>query len=319
MKKTLLNLAKLALGVGVVAWLIVTGRLDLSLMLSPDGGSWAWLGLSFASMLALQPIAALRWWVLSRVAGEGRDFGSCLALTLIGAFFSTFLLGFMGGDLARTWYAVKGRKGKRVEGVTVIIFDRFLGLCALFLLSAAGLLWLWDRPFAPPLFGLLILALVGCLVISLFADRLLGLPWVAKAAGWVMKPETTGRIAGAMRLYRHHWPATLSMLALGVGAHLIQSVVVFFAARYLGDGTGVAAYLVFVPLVVLAGSVPITPAGLGVAEGLGGVMWSAVGSAAGANIIFLFRVVRTAVGLLAGLPVYLIWKESHQPGRDVSD
>lgn len=318
MRKHLVNLAKLTLGVGVVVWLIFTGRLDLSLMINPNGGSWFWLLLSFAALMALQFIAALRWWVLSRVAGEERDLGSCIALTLIGAFFSTFLLGFLGGDLARTWYAVKGRKGKRVEGVTVILFDRFLGLCALFLLSTAGLLWLWERPFAPPLFGLLVLALVGCLVICLFADRLLALPWAAKAAGWVMKPEITGRIAQAMRLYRHHWQATLSMLAVGLAAHLVQAVAVYFAGRYLGDGTGVAAYLVFVPLVILVGSVPITPAGLGVAEGLGGIMWSAVGSAAGANIIFLFRVVRTAVGLLVGLPVYLIWKESHQPTQEIA-
>jgi glycosyltransferase 2 family protein len=317
MKKHLLNLAKLALGVGVVVWLAFTGRLDLSLMLSPQGGAWIWLVLSFVSLLALQAVAAMRWWVLSRVAGEERAFGSCMALTLIGSFFSTFLLGFMGGDLARTWYAVKGRKGKRVEGVTVIIFDRFLGLCALFLLSTVGLIWLWDQPFAPPLFGLLVLALVGCLVICLFADRLLELRWVAKVVGWVLKPETTGRIAQAMRLYRRHWPATLAMLGVGLAAHLVQAVAVYFAGRYLGDETGVAAYLVFVPLVILAGSVPITPAGLGVAEGLGGFMWSAMGSAAGANIIFMFRVARTAVGLLAGLPIYLIWKETHRPPPEV--
>jgi uncharacterized membrane protein YbhN (UPF0104 family) len=308
MRKTLLNLTKLALGLGVVAWLIFTGRLDLSLMLAPQGKDLFWLVLILVSLVVLILMAALRWWVLSRVAEEGRDFGSCLRLTLIGAFFSTFLPGFTGGDIARLWYAVKERKGKRVEGVTVILFDRFLGLSAMFLLAAVGILFLMDQPFGPPLLALLLMALAGCLAAYMFGERLLGLPGIRRLTGRLLGAETPGRIAAAMQLYRRHWPATLGMVAFSLVAHLLQALTVLFAGRFLGDQSSVASYLVFVPLVLLAGSIPITPAGLGVTEGLGGMLWAAVGSTAGASIIFLFRLARTAMWLVMGLPVYLVAK-----------
>jgi glycosyltransferase 2 family protein len=52
---------------------------------------------------------------------------NAIQLTLIG-FFSTFLPGAAGGDLARLYYATRENGGRRAEVATVLLFDRIIGL-----------------------------------------------------------------------------------------------------------------------------------------------------------------------------------------------
>jgi uncharacterized membrane protein YbhN (UPF0104 family) len=53
---------------------------------------------------------------------------NAIQLTLIGFFFSTFLPGAAGGDLAKLYYATHENEGRRAEVATVLLFDRIIGL-----------------------------------------------------------------------------------------------------------------------------------------------------------------------------------------------
>jgi glycosyltransferase 2 family protein len=57
-----------------------------------------------------------------------------IQLTLIGFFFSTFLPGAAGGDLAKLYYATRENESRRAEVATVLLFDRIIGLLSVVLL-----------------------------------------------------------------------------------------------------------------------------------------------------------------------------------------
>jgi glycosyltransferase 2 family protein len=56
------------------------------------------------------------------------SFWNAIQLTLVGFFFSTFLPGAAGGDLAKLYYATREYEGRRAEVATVLLFDRIIGL-----------------------------------------------------------------------------------------------------------------------------------------------------------------------------------------------
>jgi glycosyltransferase 2 family protein len=59
---------------------------------------------------------------------------NAIQLTLIGFFFSTFLPGAAGGDLARLYYTTRENEGRRTEVATVLFFDRIIGLLSMVLI-----------------------------------------------------------------------------------------------------------------------------------------------------------------------------------------
>src|SRR4051812_45386147 len=86
-------------------------------------------------------LAALRWWLLLRVQDIHLPLRVVGALTLIGQFFNTFMLGSVGGDLMRAIYVQRYAPGRRTHATLSVVMDRVLGLSVLLCGSLLALPW----------------------------------------------------------------------------------------------------------------------------------------------------------------------------------
>ena len=240
-----------------------------------------------------------------------------LELVLVSSFFATFLPGAAGGDLAKLYYAAAENKGRRTEIVTVVIFDRAIGLFSILLLP------LFFAPFFPQLIhavpvlrALLIAALALALGMLLAFLLFLLYPGAAtrtaRSLSWF--PSLTKfveRIAGTIATYRRSPGTLLAALALSLAANLCLIAITALAILVLHPISLSMKMCLVIPLGDLANNLPFTPGGLGVGESAYNALFHAVGLEAGAEALLAWRIWRATVGLI-GLVLYL-----RGPGRAV--
>src|SRR6476661_8524065 len=80
-----------------------------------------------------------RWRLLLRAQGGDAPFGSLVRSYFVGIFFNNFLPSTIGGDTVRVIDTARAGVG-RARAVAIIFVDRFVGLLALVLFAALGVL-----------------------------------------------------------------------------------------------------------------------------------------------------------------------------------
>jgi uncharacterized membrane protein YbhN (UPF0104 family) len=132
-RKILFLVLRLAIGVAILFYLVNSGRVDLR-SLGSLFGLWPLTVLAVGVFLADILLMAIRVSLLFHAERLSLSLWSAVQLTLIGFFFSTFLPGAAGGDLAKLYYASKENHGRRAEVAAVLLFDRLIGMFSLLLL-----------------------------------------------------------------------------------------------------------------------------------------------------------------------------------------
>lgn len=231
-------------------------------------------------------------------------------LSFIGLFFSTYLPGATGGDLVKIYYVSKGNRGMRAEAITILLFDRFLGLYALLTLP------LMVAPFFPELIeqqkALQVLLwmstvlAVGIAVFMVIAAQfdLANNPLLR----WVEHRLPLGSLFKRMVVTIHNYRDNLgaffaALLYSYLSQFLMVLVALILAQATLDEGADVAM-LLLVPMGYLANSVPFTPGGLGVGEAAMESLFAMVGIHGGAETLLSWRLVMIITGLI-GLWFYL--------------
>ncbi len=230
-----------------------------------------------ALILPVFPIQAFRWWLLMRCRGMQVPYTRAIRLTMVGLFFNFCMPGMTGGDVIKAYYAAKG-SGARGIAVMSVIFDRITGLLGLILLAGiAGLVMLAQGGPDPDVRGLVStvtlliwLGFAGALITPIFyfsrhvrsairLDRLF-----AK-----LGPEhILVRIDEAASAYRDHKRVIFTAVLISLPVHICQALATTLAGYALGMDLPVELMLTVLPVVFLAGSVPLTYQGLGVMEAL---------------------------------------------------
>ena len=100
-----------------------------------------WLMLACFLFGVVYLLAALRWWFLMQVQGIHLPFHVVTALTFIGQFFNSFLLGAVGGDIIKAVYLQKYAPNQKTRATLSIIMDRALGLFILVCTSLLVMPW----------------------------------------------------------------------------------------------------------------------------------------------------------------------------------
>jgi len=311
-------LVRLGIGIGLIAYLVWSRVIDLR-ALSKLVTDWPISLAALALMFLDIALMAARLSMLFRPQGLRLSFCNSLELTLVSSFFATFLPGAAGGDVAKLFYAAKENKGRRTEIVTVVIFDRAIGLLSLLLLP------LFFAPLFPELIRsvevlrvLLIAAaslalcmlagLAVCLASPVLVNRLTR--WVFQfLPGGKLAERSAGTIAG----YRRSPGVLVAALGLSLLANLSLIAVTALAILALHPSSMSMKMCLVIPLGDLANNLPITPGGLGVGESAYNVLFKMAGLEGGAEALLSWRIWRAAVGVI-GLILYL-----RGPGRSVYD
>jgi len=254
-------------------------------------------------------IISYRWYGLVRVQGIPMRLWEAIRLTFLGQFFHSIVPGTVGGDLVKAYYVAKHTPKKAAVLVSVFA-DRVLGLAEMTLLAGVmlsgvlvfGAAQLSDEGIRPAaITTLIVVALVaGTLVFLLSAPfrRLFHLQKLYRRLPIAHHIEAAGEAA---RIYARQPAALLKAVCLTFLAHVawIGGLVV------LGSGLSLPipwySYFVYIPLIYIIGSVPVTPGGVGLVEKLYVVFFSVSAPGMDSSLLALALLARLVV-VFWGLP-----------------
>lgn len=331
MRQTIWNLAKFAIGLGLLYFLFT--RLDDPVALWQQivtANKWLLLlgACCYASAVAL---SGVKWGLLLTAAGIRVQTGRLMSYQWLAEFFNNFLPAQVGGDVMRG-YALASDTHRRATAAASVLIDRFIGLL-IFMVAAAlgsGGMLLWGRPDGIPftaqeLFtvrfialgsGAASLLLLG-LVAALLSRRL------KRLAEFILNrlPFTHitvpiwQKLAEAFNVYRDQYRA-LALCALGsTGIVLLTSVNIWLIARSILPGSiSLVEVLTINPIIVfVALIIPLSPGGLGVRQGAFAATFALMG--AGGELGLAVGLLQQLIAYLVSLPGAYLWMRGskHHP------
>ncbi len=297
MKKLLVFFLKLAVSLGLIAWL--AARVDLAPLAARFAGADAGWTLAALLVFAAQLlVAALRWQRIQLAIGAPLPVRDAVELALIGQFFSQTLPSAIGGDAVRA--ALAARRGLSVaRAASGVLVDRGTALVVLVGIVAVCLP-LTAREIPDPallaFLGLLVAGTVAGLVLLVLAERhLLGRLAPGRIVDFAV--SLAGDLRAALR--------QPGIVMLAVAVHLGVIATMWLLARALGIDAGFVACLVLVPPIVLLTTLPVSLAGWGVREGAAVAGFALVGVPAGDALALSVAFGLTQIA--AGLPGLFLW------------
>jgi glycosyltransferase 2 family protein len=324
LRKALFALLRMAIGVVILVYLVKSGRIDLH-SLARLFRLWPLTLLGMLVLLIDILFMSIRVSLLFHAQRLSLSLWNAIQLTLIGFFFSTFLPGAAGGDLAKLYYATRENEGRRAEVATVLLFDRIIGLLSLLLIPFL------FAPFfielirsAPTLRRILwldaILGLGMCAAMALVMfSATFRIAFLKLLARWRGLQSVAARMLDAIAAYGKARGILLAALALSFLANLAL-VGVTAVGLYTVNPSQLSWKLALVaPVGHLVNSLPLTPGGIGVGETAFNALFSLTGMTGGADALLCLRIWSLLVGAL-GLLNYIFgmgrivhWQKDH-PG-----
>ena len=300
--------AKVAFSFGLFVFLF--GRIPLDQFADTVGDARPeWLVAAWVLMLASNVLGSFQWGRLLRVVDIRIPFWKVCAYYHVGLFFNNFLPANIGGDIARVLDA--SRYGpNRTAAFSAVLMDRLIGTVALAGLSLVTTLPAIDHFHLGLMYGALLgfFALSVTLLWAVFhpallpaCQRLLARVGLGRLNPHLM--ELTGRLAG----YRGQPRLIVQMFGVAAVTQISRIGVHVLVARALGVDVSLLYFFLFVPLLAVIVSLPISLNGIGVREGAGVVMFGLVGvdRAHAFSLQFMTYLVAVAVSLLGGL-IFLV-------------
>jgi glycosyltransferase 2 family protein len=249
---------------------------------------------------------SVRWLFIIRAAGETAKFLRVFTTTLVGNFFAMFLPEAIGSDLARM-YGLKDDVGTSANIVSTVLLDRVIGLISLVLMAMVALVigseFVSDQSVVLLIVGLLVFFVVGWF---LFFNRRF-MEWNFR---WLFRLPVVNRMEDSIRalyesLYSLNRQPRLLLLTLLMSLLVqgVEVISVIFIAQAIGVQTSLSYFFIFLPIVWLVTTIPISISGLGVREGAFAFFFSQVGVASSDAVAMslLYYSFRVITGIFGGL------------------
>lgn len=246
-------------------------------------------------------LGAVQWGVLLRFHGIALGFRGTLARYFMGLFFNYILPGFVGGDVVRV-YKTALVSGKGTQAFSSTLADRIIGLLVLVLFSLGAFCLLPSGPADEALPAAVVMFLVLAGFLGFFAIRRFG-RFAAFLFGRFIPGGIAGKIAAVydeMHLMTRS-PGTLArVMVLSCGIQLTRIGVHYLCGNAVGIHLGFAYFALFVPVMEIAASMPVSFGGVGVREMVGIGLFSAVGVPQ--EMVVSYTFLATASGFTGSLP-----------------
>jgi glycosyltransferase 2 family protein len=305
LRTALILLAKVAVAVGLIYWLISTRRLDLRVF-----GQISWsihaFGLAAVGVGAVffgQWLLAVRLLLLLRHGKVPIGLSRIFGVTLVGSLFSVVLPGLVGGDIVRAVYLCGDAVGRKAVTVGTVILDRVIGLYSLFFAGALAWAVLMALPSLVTLPKTLwLLPLITAVMTAGFwvAGRTQWPRWAVFRPVWKRLPESLQDMVVVLQDCVGYPRLMLATVGLSVLNHLLVICTFLIAAALLGDVLPWPAHFVLSPLAMVMNMVALTPGGIGLTEGAFSLLYENAGSTNGANIAIFGRLIQYATFVTAG-------------------
>jgi uncharacterized protein (TIRG00374 family) len=213
-------------------------------------------------------ITSLRWHELLKALDIRLTVARTFVLNMVAMFYNTIVpAGSTGGDFLKAYYVAR-QTHHRTRAVMSVVVDRAIGLLALIILGGtmAALQSQIPRCRQVAIASLAIIAavIVGMIVFYVpMLRRLTGIDFIIKRLPW---QKQVANAIETMHIYSQRPFLALGALLISFPVHMV----VITAAQLCGIAFGLHIssfyYWTAVPVIVLAGAIPISPQGAGVME-----------------------------------------------------
>jgi len=260
---------------------------------------------SFLSVSAVyiisQVLSSTRWRMLMT---DRFPLRKLFSLYMIGAFFSTFLPGLIGGDAIRAYYLNKDA-GKISSTLASVFMDRYVGFVSLMAIGIAAFPFSLGSFAGSPYTWLMPVIFVSFVVASiLFFSLQLG-----------KRFRIMTDFYDYFSLLRERKGTIASAFALSVIIQFMNFIMVIMLAWRMGLPVSLLQLAVFLPIVVTISSLPISISGLGVREGAFVILLGLINirpeAATSLSLSWFFSVV---IGSLPGLAFYVFHDRERKKG-----
>ena len=244
--------------------LLLVGVLALKADVRELGGAvmeanpW-WLVLALVGYVSSQVLSTLRWRMLARPLGFKEPVSHFLIGYFSGMYLNLFAPSTVAGDIGRALFLARGKK-TRALAVTSVIADRGLGFVVLVWIAAlAVLLGGHDYPIPRLLY------LVAWLA---FPTMIAAWWWGPLLMVKFLKPGNKWRVLVERDLapYRNDHRVLVPSSLLAAVFHIMQVSTQIFIAWALNVKVAWGFFFVFVPIVNIAGMIPMSFSGIGIRE-----------------------------------------------------
>lgn len=307
--------ARLALAAAIIAALfwydVIDGR-SLIRVLSDSEASIQVFGL----LLVAFALCGIRWFLILRAFGLSLRLRRVIEILAIGEFFNVFLPGGTGGDVVRVVNVVRALPEARLRAAVSVFADRAIGLYGMLLVAMFLIVANSELVFTH-----VGTELMAWGVVALFAGITVGggglvlavrpLQSLRLLRSWEERGglyRFPGQAIAFLSVFRGSLPTMAVSIAISILASLLcVACVVAFALVHSGHWLGPVAYACAAVLSMLANAIPLTPGGIGVAEGAFAYLcnqWAGAATGAAFGTIFLsYRLMLMAVSLLGGIAI----------------
>jgi uncharacterized protein (TIRG00374 family) len=229
-------------------------------------------------------LASIRWWLLLKVQEIFLPLKVATALTFIGQFFNSFLLGTTGGDVLKLVYVLKYTPYKKTRATLSVVIDRAMGLFILVCCALAALPW--QLPFLMQreetkdmVYGLLILfGFILGVAVSLALIPFQRLPFFLHRL-WQKIPrhDILESLIAGFRQHGRSRRLTFEAMVCGLAISFIVFTAGYCIARAIHLDVAYMQILTILAIVICVISLPISIGGHGLREGMFVIMFSVFG------------------------------------------
>jgi hypothetical protein len=308
-KRYLIGFLKIVIPLGIILWLLTNVEPEQFKELRNRPKNWTLLAAAFGLSFVAICTTFLRWYLLVRTINLPFRLRDAFRLGFLGYLLNFVSVGAVGGDLFKAFFIAHEQPGRRAEAVATVVVDRMIGLYALLLVTSAALFFS-DIPNPTPALTTICTMTYGATGIGGICIMMVLVPGFTRGSlsEWLSGLPRIGglieQLLTSVRIYRDKRLVMGAILGMSMGVHSLFAIALYLIAIALFDTSpSLPDHLIIVPLSMVAGALPFTPAGLGTFEFAMGELYSYVpaagpGDAIGILVAMAFRLVTIAIATI---------------------
>ncbi len=301
-RKIGIPLLKIVISSSLIIWLLVKlGPRDIVHRFLSANVWWIVLAIVIFSLSNF--CGAFQWQLLMKTKSIHLPWRHVLAFYYVGLFFNNFLIGNVGGDAIRV-YDIAKLSGDLPHAISTVFFDRLIGFFVMTTLALLSGLF-WHNIFQSNSLETLTIIIFLLWVVSflfLFNENL------ASRIGWLFRFMLTPRMNHKIRAvyqsinaFKHEGRLLLTIVLISLVVQSLRILVHYYAALSVGVQLHLKYFIIFIPVIALLSSLPISIGGIGIREGSAVALFSQVDSLLPESIV-AFEFLAYLIGLIATIP-----------------
>lgn len=305
---------KILVSFGLIALLVY--KLNWSLVYSKLVLVDAWIIIvAVGIQMFVFAMGNLRWWILIRTHELGHQFLDLLGPYFIGTFFNNLLPTSTGGDLFRVYYIHQQKHGPSVS-ISPVVTERIVGLVTMIGVATAATAFVDSSneiinvlKYSVPWF--FIAGIIGLVILG---SNTFYRPLDLFLRRWSRFRLVKGllNVTEACHSYIRIPSVVIPLIAISAFLQILEAVVFYLFGLGVGVELKFVTYVLIVPMIYVAASLPLSIGGLGVREAAAVTLFMAVGMSEGdaGAVAFLY----IPVLIFSSLPglIYFILLKNHK-------